>query len=363
MGGSWHFRGTILPLGDVRDVFVTDGAITFVPQTEYRTLIEDCYLLPGLVDAHAHLALASPVEGSAPERVRASARAHLEAGVLLVREPGGPDRCSLGLGPHEGLPRVVTGGCFLAPPGGYFPGLAREVSEDELPGAAAEEAQASGAWAKVIGDFLGPDMRLRTNWSTDVLAEAARRVHAAGARITVLAILPETVEQAIEAGFDAVEHGMGVGDDHARAMAAADIALVPTLFPPEMGVAFVNGLGLSPADLVVMSRLFDEHGSRALDAARLGVRVFAGTDAGMGPHGQIAGQVQLMIDAGFTAGEALAAASWEARAWLGLPTIEEGAPADLIAFRDDPRSGADALRDPAVIVLDGRIVRPVEVTR
>ena len=33
-----------------------------------------------------------------------------------------------------------------------LPGLARDVTYDDLPEAAAEEARASGSWAKVIGD-------------------------------------------------------------------------------------------------------------------------------------------------------------------------------------------------------------------
>ena len=64
--------------------------------------------------------------------------------------------------------------------------------------------------------------------------------------------------------------------------------------------------------------------------------MLAGTDAGMGPHGLIRHEVELMIAAGLDAQTALGAASWTARRWLGLPGIEEGAPADLVAFREDP---------------------------
>jgi imidazolonepropionase-like amidohydrolase len=342
----------------MRDVFVADGMITFDPVAAAQTLIEDCYLIPGLVDAHAHLAFLSPSEGPVRERVRASARAHLEAGVLVVREPGGPDYSSKDLGPQEGFPRVVTGGRFLAPPGGYFPETAREVTPEELPDAAAEEAKASGAWAKIIGDFFGPDGRMRTNWGTDELVEAARRVHALGARITTHAVLAETVEQAIEAGFDAVEHGMAIEEDHAKAMAAKDIALVPTIFPRGTGDELAAGVGLEGSSRDSLVKVFNEHGARAARAAELGVKVFAGTDAGsMTSHGQIAPQIQLMIEAGFDPASSLAAASWNARTWLGLSNIEEGSPADLVAFRGDPRAEPELLSQPSVILLDGRRVR------
>jgi len=355
---AWHLRGVCLPDEQTRDVFVAGGVITFEPVADARTLIDDCYLIPGLVDSHAHLAFLSPTDGPVEARVRASARAHLDAGVLVIREPGGPDHSSMDLGPYEGFPRVVTGGRFLAPPGGYFPETAREVSPAELPDAAAEEAQASGAWAKIIGDFFGPDGRMRTNWGTDELVEAARRVHAIGGRITTHAVLAETIEQAIEAGFDAVEHGMAIGDDHAKAMAARNIVLVPTLFPHGTGDELAAGMGIESPAADPLLKIFHEHGARAVRAAELGVNVFAGTDAGsMVPHGQITSQIELMIEAGFDRGASLAAASWSARAWLGLPNIEEGAPADLVAFRDDPRAEPEALAEPALILLDGRRVR------
>src|SRR5689334_11373401 len=121
-----RLRGVVLPEGVERDVFVVAGRITFEPVADATTVLDGGYLIPGLVDAHAHLGLASPAPpGATPEeRVRASAQAHLDAGVLAIREPGGPDHASQGVGPHLGLPRVTSGGRFLAPPGRYFPGLA-----------------------------------------------------------------------------------------------------------------------------------------------------------------------------------------------------------------------------------------------
>jgi imidazolonepropionase-like amidohydrolase len=63
-----------------------------------------------------------------------------------------------------------------------------------------------------------------------------------------------------------------------------------------------------------------------------------------------------MLDAGVPAEHALGAASWDARGYLGFPGLEEGAPADVVLFEDDPRAGPTALRKPALIVLDGRVV-------
>src|SRR3954464_13298799 len=96
---TMNVRPLFLPDEVEGDLFIVGGRFTFDEQDDAETVVSAGFVLPGLVDAHAHLALASPAgdESSEDERVRASAREHLEAGVLLVREPGSPGRASSGL--------------------------------------------------------------------------------------------------------------------------------------------------------------------------------------------------------------------------------------------------------------------------
>src|SRR5690349_17465020 len=98
-----HLHGVVLPGGIEKDVFVVNGQTTFQPQENAITILKSGYMLPGLVDAHAHLALASPAGGRASpeEQVRASASTQLEAGVLAIREPGSPNYLSKAIGPQE----------------------------------------------------------------------------------------------------------------------------------------------------------------------------------------------------------------------------------------------------------------------
>jgi imidazolonepropionase-like amidohydrolase len=67
--------------------------------------------------------------------------------------------------------------------------------------------------------------------------------------------------------------------------------------------------------------------------------------------------VDWLLRAGLQAEAALAAASWTARAWLGLPGLTDGAPADLVAYDDDPTRSPQVLRRPSRIVLRGRVIR------
>jgi imidazolonepropionase-like amidohydrolase len=355
-----HLRGVVLPEGVERDVFVAGGRLTFEPQANAQTVFDGGFLIPGLVDTHAHLALSSPAGNAASEieRVTASARAHLDVGVLLVREPGSPGRASLEVGPDDGLPRVITAGRFLAPPGRYYPGLAREVTADALPDAAEREAKASGAWVKVIADFSDDDGdgAIHANYPPEILAEACRRAHGAGARLAVHVMSVAGMDVAVEAAVDSIEHGEGMTEDHIAAMVRGGIALVPTLTILPLLDAAVHHMGLTPAQARITMADLARHPEMVARAAEAGVLVLAGTDAGMVGHGLVIDEVAHLVAAGLPPAEALAAASWSARRYLGLPGIEEGAPADLVGFADDPRVDPAALRQPRLLMLAGRLV-------
>jgi imidazolonepropionase-like amidohydrolase len=92
-------------------------------------------------------------------------------------------------------------------------------------------------------------------------------------------------------------------------------------------------------------------------AHEAGVPIYAGTDAGgVLPHGLIAAEVQELATYGLTPYEALGAASWAARQWLGRPGLEEGAPADFCVYDADPLADLAVLAHPARVVLRGRVV-------
>jgi len=86
--------------------------------------------------------------------------------------------------------------------------------------------------------------------------------------------------------------------------------------------------------------------------------LYAGSDGGgISRHGNIAGEVLALADLGMPAFDALGAASWRARAWLGWnPTLDEGAPADFVVYPRDPLADLSVLREPTRVVLRGQVV-------
>jgi imidazolonepropionase-like amidohydrolase len=359
---AMHVHGRVLPDDTEQDVFIhDDGHFTFTPLEDARTMVRDAFLIPGLVDVHCHLGLNSgaPDDASEHEQVRASARIELAAGVLAVREPGSINHASKGLGPREGLPTTITAGRFLAPIGGYFPGIAREVGAGELSDAALEELSHGDGWVKLIGDFFGDGGVMRPNFEPDVLGSAVARVHEAGGRVAVHTVIRETIEMALDAGVDSIEHGTGITEVLLERMRVSHTAWVPTLLIYGGDFAqFLHDMGAPPSEIARITEGIDHHPAMVHAADQGGVRVLAGTDAGMVDHGLILEELIQLRAAGLPGERALAAASWDARDFLGLPSIVEQAPADLAAYSRDPRDDPTVLREPSLVLLHGRQIVP-----
>ena len=110
------------------------------------------------------------------------------------------------------------------------------------------------------------------------------------------------------------------------------------------------------------ARMRDLHSRRksTLRAAHdAGVSIYAGTDAGgVLPHGLIGDEVLALADVGLSPMDALGAASWHARPWLGRPggNLDEGDPADFVVYDANPLDDLAVLKHPRRIVLRGAVI-------
>jgi imidazolonepropionase-like amidohydrolase len=94
-------------------------------------------------------------------------------------------------------------------------------------------------------------------------------------------------------------------------------------------------------------------------AREAGVPIYAGSDAGtMIAHGRIADEVEALKTIGMSPTEALGAACWDARRWLGRPGLDHGASADLLCYSQDPRRDPGVLTRPDLVILRGKPFRP-----
>jgi imidazolonepropionase-like amidohydrolase len=176
--------------------------------------------------------------------------------------------------------------------------------------------------------------------------------------VTVHTFSEEALPDLLGVGVDCIEHGTGLSDELIGLMAERGTALVPTLINIDTFPAIADRASRFPVYAAHMRRLHASAYDRVRTAAEAGVPVFAGSDAGGGiAHGRIADEALALHRAGLTAVDAVAATSWRARAWLGLPGLEDGALADLIVYPEDPRIDPRVLTAPSRIALRGRVVR------
>ena len=135
-------------------------------------------------------------------------------------------------------------------------------------------------------------------------------------------------------------------------------ALVPTLINIENFPGIAAAAEKYPAYARHMRDLYERCYPRIAAAREAGVPIYAGTDAGSTvAHGRIADEIDALAKMGMTPTEALGAACWDARAWLGRPGLEHGASADLVCFSGDPRRGAAVVNNPDLVILRGRAYR------
>jgi imidazolonepropionase-like amidohydrolase len=331
-------------------------------------------LMPGLVDAHAHVLAKLPrpasgaeslLPGTAAHVVAAGLRETLRRGITTMRDVGSygdvvvEARQAMRLGAFRG-PRLLTCGRIISatsPGGRFFDGMYREADgEDEVRRAAREQLRRGADFVKVMTtgarsvELEDPDPAQMTPTEVATVVEEAHRL---GYRVAAHAEGIDGTEIAIETGVDTIEHGMYLNQrpDLLERMAAAGQFLVPTL-SCFYGVAGIDGDGGHAAEtwsplLVELAHHNLEQADRTLRAAHAaGVPIALGHD--WNPFYESARELERMVHHGLPAHDAIVAATAGAAAALGLGeevgTVAPGRIADLVAVDGDPLADPSVLR-------------------
>jgi imidazolonepropionase-like amidohydrolase len=338
-------------------------------------------LMPGLIDAHAHVfaGVPTPADGAEPlwpqtatHFLAAALRESLRMGITTMRDVGsyGDDvvsaRQAVRYGAFRG-PRLLTCGRIVSatsPGGRFFDGMYREADgPDEVRKAVREQVRRGADFIKVMStgarsvELEDPHPAQLTRGELAVAVEEAHRL---GLRVAAHAEGLAGTELSITLGVDTIEHGMYLAQrpDLLEAMAETGQILVPTL-SCYYGVA---GLGdrigsdqTTPSQpgqwtrpLVELAHHNLDQGDRTLKAARAaGVPMALGHD--WPPLADAGIELVRMVHHGLSPREALTAATAVGARALGLDhhlgTIQEGKLADLLVVDADPLTDPAVLRD------------------
>lgn len=373
-----------------------DGLIVSIEDIGGRPAPEDAVdiggrtLLPGLIDAHAHVTSdlerspgfgpPPPLHGEEPrpEALRwfilaKAAQAMLQAGITTVRDVGSFDdeaivlREAIRLGLTDG-PRILTCGRIIsatAPGGRIFGSMYREADGPWAMRQAVREQLRRGAdYVKVMAtgarsvEREDPEPAQMTHEELEAVVDEAHRM---GLRVAAHAEGLEGVRLAIKNGADTIEHGLSLHREPALLdlMATHGIVLVPTLTTfHDLAERFADAF--APRLVEQAKRQLEEAYMTVMAARTAGVTLAMGFDSG--PPGASARELVRLAEAGLPPLEAIAAATSGSAQALGLSDrgiVQPGKVADLLVVDGDPIADPTVIADQdriAMVVQGGRIV-------
>lgn len=351
-----HLTGPVLlgPEEVVAEAWVVGSRLTLERPAGETTRV-DGWVVPGLVDAHCHIGLDE--HGAVDEATsEAQARTDRDAGALLLRDAGSPADTRW-VDEREDLPVLIRAGRHIARPRRYIRNFGEEVEPEDLAATVRRQARRGDGWVKLVGDWIDRATGdLAPCWPLEALRPAIAAAHEEGARVTAHCFSEGSLADLVEAGIDCIEHATGLDPSTIPRLAERGVAIVPTLINIETfpGIAAAADEKF-PTYAAHMRALHARRYDTVAAAHDAGIPIYAGTDAGGAlAHGRIADEVAELGRAGLSNVQALDAACWSARAWLGREALGEGAQADLLVLDADPRADLRVLQGPRAVVLRGR---------
>ncbi|MDP2315752.1 MAG: amidohydrolase family protein [Pseudomonadota bacterium] len=387
--GAQSDRAVVIAAGTIVDVRAAYAA--WPDGVEVRDATGQ-FVVPGLVDAHVHLAYGGGI-GTVGDTLAANLRGQLYWGVTQVVDVGGPEvlfavRDHVAAGELVG-PRILATGPMLTAVGSHPCETAPDP--DLCVFVDATDASLAATWLRDAGaDALKvalADASFSPWGETPRLDVAAIRAAAAtGLPVYAHVDEDEDVVDAVDAGATVLAHPPFAGPIGPLALAAGATAeAVHTTVSAFAGVGDLLAGRTDPDDpsLLLTDAVRDdwrsvrdgettllagwpeasagwaEQARANLGALRAaGATLVPGSDAGYWfvPHGAgLHRELDELVALGYTPTEALAAATRDARAVLGVDggLIVAGAPADLLLLDADPTLDVAALSAIDTVVLAG----------
>ena len=352
-------------------VVIRDGKIAqivtgaFTPPSDAQVIdARGRYLLPGLIDAHTHIASF------------ANAKRALESGVTTVRSAsvGAYQDVALREAVKQGAvpgPDVIAAGVFISPELGETmladPRLAKFANGVTTEAALREVVRINiDRGVNVIktrgterAGLANTDPRKQTYTETQlgwVVDEASKR----GIPVMAHAHGDEGAYAAVRAGVRSIEHGTFLSDSTLQLMKQKGTFLVPT-YITVYDLTQPGGDYDEPALTIRGNFMLPVLGETVRRAHRMGIRIATGGDTQYGPESlsRIAGEAAFFVELGMTPLEAIRSATTVAAELLGIGdrtgALAVGYEADLVLVESNPLQNIRSLADVLVVISNGRV--------
>lgn len=373
-------------------ITVTDGRITSISawsgsMDDSVVDLSDRYVMSGLFDAHAHMALVvdkrydggnyyvTGLLNTTPYRAVqgvANARNMLESGFTVIRDIGNNGNyadVAIKKGIDEGFvpgPHMETSGRIIAPFGAQFhlQPEKRGLGEPEyffadgavdIMKAVRENLHFGATFIKIVVDDQ------RYIYSVEEIKAAVREAELAGTYVAAHCWTEQGARNAIEAGVRSIEHGPNMPDEVLQMAKDAGVYLVGTEFTTA-GLAWAD----PTADISVFEAEHQQFVDRLRRAYALDVDIVYGSDAVF--YGAEEGRAYESFDvlnswreAGVSNADQLKGMTLTAAELMGMSAdrgdIRTGLLADIVAMPSNPLEDTNALYHIDFVMKDGKVVR------
>jgi len=376
----------------IRNSLITSVSNGYINKSDFQEYydLKDSYVLPGLMDAHVHLAQEYVPKAERDLKVEpefnaifaaANALKTLNAGFTTVRNvgDGGMETISLRNAINKGIvpgPRILTSGKTIATTGGHgdptnglptdlyepptpeegvvdsFEDIKKAVRQRYKDGTDGIKITATGGVLSVAKSGENPQF---TNNELEALISIAKDY---GLWVAAHAHGKEGMLRAVNAGVTSIEHGTFMDSEVMDAMKKNGTYYVPTILAGEW-VAEKSRIDNFFPELVRPKAA--KIGPQILDtftkAHKYGVKIAFGTDSGVSAHGDNWQEFVLMVKGGMSPLESIQSATLETAKLFNLENeigkIKTGFSADIIALRNNPLENIESLKDISFVMKEG----------
>ena len=339
--------------------------------------------IPGLIDAHTHITyywdqapgtrpwaqLGSRMPAVSMFLAQENARKALEVGVTTLRNLHAAEYTDVAMRDLINMVAMIGPRMFVS---GYGLHIASQASRtaapipskgqangiDEVTRAVREQIAAGADWVKMFGSTgSAQDVSGKQTFTYEEMKAAVDAAHSLGKKIAVHSYGPSGARDAVRAGADSIEHATDMDDETIAEMVRRKTFYVPTIDHNRYYAEYRDQFGYGPE---VAERLKDYVGRNletAKRAFKAGVRFAMGSDAVFTMFGQNTRELGWFVRAGMTPQQALAAATTEGAALLGmeksLGAVAPGYFADIVAVEGNPLADINVVIDKVRWVMKG----------
>ncbi len=353
----------------------------------------DATLLPGLIEAHAHLFLEGGELNAdkraaylqqTPDQLLALAKERLSKlvryGIAGVRDAGDKDGvglalsklCAAGNASRPLMPYVESPGAAIHHKGRYGSFMADAIENHASLRAVVESRVAAGAdRIKLIPtgiiNFKKAAVTAEPQMTTEEVAELVAVAKSFNRQTFAHASGDIGIDRAIDGGVDSIEHGFFLRDDQLAKLRGRHIAWVPTFAPVQKQVDHAEIMKWEPDIVTNLRGILDRHAASLAKAHALGVTIIAGSDAGS--YGVAHGvdfiyELELMERAGMPSLAVINAATGVSSVRLRykekLGRVETGYLPRFILTRHSPLETVSNLRKARTVIFDGEVLETGE---